>query len=94
MDFRWEIIDKYHMVLIGYYDSTIAKLEWNNTYKVWELSSDWIECNGDLDDSIELNDIKAAQMDALEQLKEQIDEYIDWYKGQKEMIEELYQDMK
>ncbi len=94
MDFRWEIIDKYHMVLIGYSDITIAKLGWNEPYEIWELSSDWLECSDDIDDSIGIDDVKEAQLDALERLKESIEESISWYNGQKDMMDELYQDMK
>lgn len=93
MEFRWEQMDEYMLVLFGYVNQKIATVEWNSNAEVWELSSEWLDHSSDISDELGLEDIEEVKKDALEQLKDACKEHIEWYKGQIDMIEELYQDI-
>ena len=93
MEFRWEQPNEHTLVLIGYDNQEIAIVKWNNDAEVWELSSEWIGYSSDISEDFKIDDIEAVKIDALEQLKESCNDYIEWYKGQIDMIEELYQDI-
>lgn len=91
MDFEWKEIDG-DLILYGYCSCVIAKLRWNPSYEVWELSSDWLDCSTDLDIELGKDDIDKVKIEAIDELKRACEEHIDWYKGQIEMLDELKED--
>jgi len=90
VEFEWKEIDD-DLILYGYYGQVVAKLHrWNN--EVWELSSDWLDCNADLDIELSKDDIDKVKIEAINELKDACEQHIDWYSQQLEMLKELTED--
>lgn len=94
MEFEWKQENEITFNLYGYETILIATLKWNEDAEVWEIQSKWLDYSDDLlDDDFVLEDVEKAKLSAIEQLISACKDHIDWYRGQINMLDELYQDM-